>query len=741
MISNRRYLCITIFLAFSLVTTSQGNSFKEPLGCKPPKNRELFHDYVDREQKNILHIYGNGKTNLDFIVSSNEEINYFVTRSLINKVDAIQCQIEKDSTMGSQVKVKYLKGLETMLKFINGNLKGRRVSIASLPRMIEGYEMAMQKDKVGESIEQVVDASSYEVGNAVVNSNAFEKNQGIKISRENLIRKYCALHPDRIFQIMRENPNVSFLDSIIKIAAYKYPRQLYDYAAANNKLGYAIRKIDDPLIKTVSKMATSGGSGQLYFPFLDNILKGKMNIEDIDEIKRDSIRYYKLLVQTKIDYVERAFNKDTAYEMQALSTMLEKKAAEVFVNIINGLHDQNDVTRFRIIQQLNAQELYYLIVSTDGIIYTSSFVKGVYPLMMSKANQRGDSILMLVKFDKYRKFIKMAAGYNMLSNFLASFPDQNIAETLMRAFVGKLEQSGGLEDGVDVADSYASIVETIKPLADQMLVNIKLNYDRNFTSNNKRGIVIYNLLNKLFLSADTTNKIDLSKEFGIAPVYEVPFNSLTNDSGRVIMQVFFYGDKDGKGIFPGFLNLFTNSNWKIDRNNPQWVTITSVKGKSVTIYANKPLPEEGGFDEKAQKELCDYIETNKLYPTITIHRGHSYYAESTIAQMFPTSKIVFLGSCGGYHLIHDVLEKAPDAHIISTKQIADAPVNQPFFQLLTDKVRNGNNIDWIPFWKELDEMVTSKIFEDYIPPYKNLGAIFIKAYKIAMGETGNKQEL
>jgi hypothetical protein len=32
--------------------------------------------------------------------------------------------------------------------------------------------------------------------------------------------------------------------------------------------------------------------------------------------------------------------------------------------------------------------------------------------MMKKINQRGDSLLMSVKFDKYRKFIKMAAGYN-----------------------------------------------------------------------------------------------------------------------------------------------------------------------------------------------------------------------------------------------------------------------------------------------------------------------------------------
>jgi len=31
-------------------------------------------------------------------------------------------------------------------------------------------------------------------------------------------------------------------------------------------------------------------------------------------------------------------------------------------------------------------------------------------------------------------------------------------------------------------------------------------------------------------------------------------------------------------------------------------------------------------------------------------------------------------------------------------------------------------------------MVSVEGFEDYIPPYKNLGAIFIKAYKKAMGE-------
>jgi len=30
--------------------------------------------------------------------------------------------------------------------------------------------------------------------------------------------------------------------------------------------------------------------------------------------------------------------------------------------------------------------------------------------------------------------------------------------------------------------------------------------------------------------------------------------------------------------------------------------------------------------------------------------------------------------------------------------------------------------------------VAKEKFDDYIPPYKNLGAIFIKAYRKAMGE-------
>src|SRR5690606_8010037 len=310
-----------------------------------------------------------------------------------------------------------------------------------------------------------------------------------------------------------------------------------------------------------------------------------------------------------------------------------------------------------------------------------SYTNGVYPMIMSRIGNRGDSLLMSLKFDKYRKFIKIAAGYNTLSNFLASFKSRDDAAKLMQAFVGGLEKSDGLEDGVDVADSDASIAETIKPLADEMIKNIQINYQRNVAQNNKRGMVIYNLLDKLFQSADSSNRINLSTELGIPPVYNVNFKTLTNEEDKVIMQVFFYGDEDGQNIFQGFLRQFNNNNWKTTHTD-KWVYIQSLKGKSVMIYANKPLPEETGEDEKAQRELEAYLAQNNLLPTVVIHRGHSYYANYTINQILPSAKIVFMGSCGGYHLIHDILQNAPDAHIIASKQIGKTRINQPFFNLL-----------------------------------------------------------
>ena len=87
----------------------------------------------------------------------------------------------------------------------------------------------------------------------------------------------------------------------------------------------------------------------------------------------------------------------------------------------------------------------------------------------------------------------------------------------MRAFVKNLDKTDGLEDGADVADSYASIAETLQPVAIRMLQNIKENYNEAAQRGSRKGMVIYSILEKLFLSADSTKKIDLTKELAFHP--------------------------------------------------------------------------------------------------------------------------------------------------------------------------------------------------------------------------------
>jgi len=84
-----------------------------------------------------------------------------------------------------------------------------------------------------------------------------------------------------------------------------------------------------------------------------------------------------------------------------------------------------------------------------------------------------------------------------------------------------------------------------------------------------------------------------------------------------------------------------------------------------------------------------------------------------------------------------VLTISRDAHIISSKQVGTKTVNEPILKAINTTLVSGRNIEWLPMWKDLGKQFTGaskEKFDDYIPPYKNLGAIFIKAYRIAMGD-------
>ena len=283
------------------------------------------------------------------------------------------------------------------------------------------------------------------------------------------------------------------------------------------------------------------------------------------------------------------------------------------------------------------------------------------------------------------------------------------ASTLMKAFVIGLERTRTTEDAVDVADSYSSIMDKNPELANNILHEVKWNYDKNKKGDNKRGVAIYNILKVLFESADSTIKTDLSKELGIPPIYNVDLNSLKDDSGRIVMQVFFYGDedKDGQNSFVSFMGMFRGkADWKISENS-EWVSITNSKMKTLAIYANKPLYGEDDPEEKAINNLCDFLYDRKIKPSIFVHRGHSYHVKSTMRRIQPSARIVVLGSCGGYNNINEVLSISHDAHIISSKQTGTMHVNEPIIQSINNSLTASKNIDWLGMWKDLSLRFTT----------------------------------
>ena len=713
-----------------------------------PIYRRVFHDNIVKEVNRADRI--DGKLDGYIKLSNSDEVNLQVTDALFRKIKNLRDNVEINPAIPTNnEKIRNLRLVESLVRNFNTSWKAHKIPPYMVPKLVDNFSDILKANIKGESMAPYIDRVPYEVG--IINSEIFKDNPGYKESRKYLFLKYSKDHPDKILATIGPYIDEPFADDLI-LTAYKHsPVQIYNYAqAVNSPQGKLIRRNPDNRIKTIVQLSERKDA-LFYFPFLDDLISGKQTIESIskyvgtDTTKYDSVGYYKLLVRTEIDYYNRLLHQDTPVAMlgpNGLTDMLQVRAIQHFVTPINNLHDvSNPAIRFKAIAPLDPQDLYFMLVLSENDIYTSSY-KNAFDLMLKRMGSKphGDSLLMSVNFDHFKKFIKMAAGYNRLDTFLRTMPG-NYSEILMKAFVANLETAPLLEDGtpsledaVDVADSYGSIRNPV--LLKSMLKYVSDNEKRCMQSGSARGQKLYNLLKMIFLSGDSINHIDLTKEVGIPPVYTVDYTKLADDSGRIIQQVFFYGDKDGKESYQSFMQSFQNPDWKITPKK-QWVEIRSTKGKPVLIFANLPLDNETEKDAAAQTALIDYLDTTNLRPSIIIHRGHSYHLKYTIAQIPESAKIIMLGSCGGYNNLKQILDYAPEAHIISTKQIGARDVNKPIIEAINNTLRAGKDIDWRNMWNNLEILFTKAgrdkkdLFDDYIPPHKNLGALFLKAYSRA----------
>lgn len=730
----------TIYIAIVLLFASVITAGAQPVNYPIAANRQLQHYNLDKTQKQFLGI--DGKADDVINIGYDEEVNLQITYAVTGKIDALQKQIELDTVLNNAQKQTYLRGLgEMMTEFISAKAK-RKIRIIDFPETLKAWERAFMLDRKGQSIAPVINDYSSGIGNVILRSGiSFLNNPGIPAAKNRILLKQFEENPTKILSMLSASPDVPFADSLIAVEAKRNPEKLYTYAqAGNTKFGRRIQRHPDPVVKLIVDLADDN-SGRLYFPFLDNLAKGVMTIDQVKKEMNDTLSYYRLLVKTQIDYAGRMANGDTPLVSKSLGEMIHTKAVIPFVNTINGLHEKPPAIRFKKIEQLTAQELYYMIVSSEAEIYTSSYTNSYDRIWQRMKVPNADTLLASVNYDHYKKFITMAANYNKLDDFLNRMNKEN-ATAIMTSFVNDLDKGSGndLEDAVDVANSYASIKnDTIKKL---MLLQINKNYETAVAFGNKRGEIIYRLESLILGSSDSASNINLTDSLGILPVYEVKNDYLRDDSGRIVLQMYFYGDDAGRGSLETLKKLYTNKNWK-RTDSAEWVQFTSINSIiPFVIFANKAGYEEKNEDALAQEHLNSWMETHNYKPSITVHRGHSYYLPYTIKQLAPSSKIIVLGSCGAYHSLRDILTICKEPYIIASKQTGYGEINVILFTTMIEELKNGNDINWEAFWKigESKVVKNKEGFDDYIPPYKNLGAIFINAYSKATAPATTEEQ-
>lgn len=689
-----------------------------------PLNRQMWQQKIDKAQRGASASDGNASDGMIYFAEDTVATN-MLTQAILKDVDHLQIMVEnmplksKHEISDGQVRIGYLNDILELVTKYNNDTKVDPVFWRRTVNNFHDLLIARNEDTLLQYVHHHPDI--YTLTNEQLLT-------GNKEARAYVYTIMGKKDPKMMIKRLSNYAHDPFACEIIAEAAKVVPDEIYNYASSTNyTLRNAVRGCSDDLVQTIVRITDQSKVPLKAMPFLSDIYNKRKSIAEIDEITANYDLFYKNMVRLKLE--------NDPLGSKTLSSEVQYRGLK-YVRDMNDMHEEKDAVRFKGIEGFSPVELYYIMVYGQDEIYTSSFL-GTFKRMMERMDSTsGDQLFTQVHYDKFRTFLRMCAGYNTLDQFLGTMKPEKKTQ-VMSDFIAGLEKGNDdeLEDAVDVADAFGSINDTT--LIDFLQKQVKINYERSYKEKSLKGMRIYALLATLFNGLKASDNEEALKQqseiLSLPPINLVMNKNLMNDSGIVYEQVFFYGDEDGKSSFASFMNDFKDGKWKIVPTNKYWTTITSTSGKPVVIFANNPLPEPE--DEESQKQLGAYLSEKGISPTVVIHRGHSYHLPLTLEWLNKSVKVVMLGSCGGYHNLSIVLDHSPDAHIISSKQTGAMNVNEPIIKAIESKIISGEDIEWINMWKDLNTYFKTKApsykstFDDYVPPHKNLGAIFIKAYR------------
>lgn len=656
---------------------------------------------IDAEQKRIDMYDGvsNHKIRLSSVKQSLDATEIYFTQ-----VDKIQSIIRNSQTTGLEKKDQ-LQELLNLLKKIDRSNYYLYTSFARQFYLIERIQNTSSESRIKALLKANLPTALKLI--------PFYSNK--PYAKDILI--YASAHePSQLLRQYDDFRHANYRFAVLNEVAKNAPLYLSYYYGSRNPLYLELRALNGyEYLDVMMSIYKEVGSASKAFMLHHEIMRGEITIQEAHHITRSKKRMFNhLSTLRKRKGVTGTYSIDDEL----------KHLARVPVLRINELHEERDPVRFAIVDsnRTSAADLYMIMTYGEDDIYTSSFL-GLFNRMMDRMKEKSSyEFLHAMGMVKFRTFVKECAAYNTLETFVSKMTEWE-RKALFTELVEGLElENSNLELAVSIADIYGSL----KSQEDKDKVkNSLLKVYKGHAWRNAEGQRLYSLLEQLLNEEGTSvmlqESIDALKTLDADNLFK---------GGVNIQQHFFYDDEDGWASYASFIYSFrrNSANWSIiDKGN--YVIIKSRKGNKIEIYANKARKEYDGLEE-----LEALFSKMERFPDVVVHRGHSYYAEQTIASITPSANVVILGSCGGYNNILQVLQFAPDAAIVASKQVGTKYVNDALIYLFNEALRTGEGDDWESIWTKVEARVkpnstATKRFKDYIPPHKNLGAIIIREYK------------
>ena len=645
------------------------------------------------------------------------------------EVDSIQKAINSDKTSNDAEKEKAIRSLFSFLKVLSNNIYQPRLEMYDIPGTLESYKRILRSLLHHKPI--IDELSRISSWSSQLLAMSFGQYKEYDLIEDVATYKRVSSSPDYILQFLENKPTFRFADSLLLTVAAYDPMKMSTYILKNGPaLQERIRNKRNIYVQQMVSLAGDRNAPELM-PFVVQLAEDRITREEIIKKRSDVKTYFQFLVDELKEELNEPAGPSSIFH-NAMRNGIKAKSFAFYVNEINELHSSADAIRFASVKDLRPEDLYYIITSSEDEMYTSSYL-GLYKRLVENfSNGSADSIFTLVNYDNFRSFMRIAANYNTLTDFLNRMPLSRAAD-LIKLFISGIEKdtNTGLEKAMDVADSFTGLDSAV--IISELIRNeIGANLIRCVSGQLHFGSRLYNILLQVF---DLVKQKDPKNELWsfLGNYGKLDRKELEDKTGAISELVLFYGDEDGTASFNNFLALFKDTTkWQTSKNE-HWVSIRSISDKPINIYANLPLDYKQELDLKAQDALVNFLDQQSIQPSVVVHRGHSYHINKTLKKLKPSVKLVILGSCGGNKNIISVASISPDAQIIVSKKTGSKLINDPLIDVINENLLINGGLIWTEVWQQLSgkfskDAFTLTLFNEYIPPSKNVSLFVLKLF-------------